>query len=421
MRVVVVGLGYIGLPLAVAIARAGVDAVGFDTDAARIGSIAAGRAATPGVDAAEVAALAKRGDLELGSEEKLLEGADVVVLAVPTPVFPDGAPDRTHLDAAVASVLRFARKGMLVVLESTSPPGTTREIAARFETAGFAVGTDLFVAHAPERIDPGNARFTLETTPRIVGGVTPACTERAVAFYIQFVPAVRAVTDADTAEVVKLFENTFRAVNIGLVNELARAGSGLGVDVNEVLDAAATKPFGFLKFTPGPGLGGPCIPAAARALAWKMKSVGADTSFEALAEHANRAMPAYVTRLVEEALGAAGKSIAGARILLCGMAYKPGVADVRGTPTLPIFDALTARESHVFYMDSFVPVVRHGGRTLESLRPDTSFAGFDAVVIVTAHPDLDVARLVGEAAIVVDTRNATAGHLSAASAAVVRL
>lgn len=420
-RVVVIGLGYIGLPLLVAVARAGFTAVGFDTDEARIASLLEGRSATPGVDAAEVVALAKGSSLTLEASARALEGADVVVLAVPTPVFDDGAPDRTFLDAAVASVLATARAGMLVILESTSPPGTTRDIAARFEAAGLVVGADVFVAHAPERIDPGNVRFSLETTPRIVGGVTPACTRHAVAFYKHFVPAVRPVRDAETAEVTKLFENTFRAVNVGLVNELARAGRALGVDMHEVLDAAATKPFGFMKFVPGPGLGGPCIPAAARTLAWKMKAVGVETRFEALAADANRAMPGFVVELVEEALAAANVDLAGARLLLCGMAYKPGVADVRGSPTLPLLDLLTARGAAVAYMDSFAPLVRHDGRTLESLRADTSFAGFDAVVVVTAQPDLDLARLVSEARLVVDPRNATGPHLSGASATVVRL
>ncbi|MEO8799383.1 MAG: nucleotide sugar dehydrogenase, partial [Polyangiaceae bacterium] len=260
-RIVVVGLGYIGLPLVVAVARAGFTAVGFDTDETRVAALLAGRGATPGVDAAEVEALGKNGRLVLDSSAGVLDGADVVVLAVPTPVFDDGAPDRAFLDAAVASVLAYARADMLVILESTSPPGTTRGIAARFEAAGFELGADVFVAHAPERIDPGNVQFSLDTTPRIIGGVTPACTRHAVAFYKHFVPTVCAVRDADTAEVTKLFENTFRAVNVGLVNELARAGRALDVDVHEVLDAAATKPFGFMKFVPGPGLGGPCIPA----------------------------------------------------------------------------------------------------------------------------------------------------------------
>jgi len=420
-RVVVVGLGYIGLPLLAELARAGFDAAGFDTDRARIAGIVAGRSLVEGVDASNLAELAKLRKIKLDSDPKIFAGADVVVIAVPTPFTESGSPNTAHLDAAVSDVLGHAHPGMLVVLESTSYPGTTREIAARISAAGFSVGENIFVAHSPERIDPGNASYGLKNTARVVGGITPECTRMTLAFYKQFVDEVLAVSSADTAEVVKLFENIYRAVNIGLVNEIAVASKTLGVDIWEVVEAAASKPFGFMKFLPGPGVGGPCVPAAPRAMSWKMGQFGDSPRFMNLAIDANRQMPAHVAGLLVEALAEDGVAPAGARVLVAGVAYKPDVADLRGSPALELFDLFLERKMDVFYIDSHVASFRHAGRNFESIAKNAAMSGYDAVVLVTAHTDFDVQRLVREAKLVIDTRNATGPYLATATARLVRL
>lgn len=423
--VCVVGLGYIGLPLLLDLARAGFHTRGFDIDRNRIASITSGKKIIEGVDAENLSELVKTRKIKLDFAADILSEADVVVLCVPTPFIQtageSGEPDMHFLWSAVADVIAHAHEGMLVVLESTSYPGTTREIAARFSEAGFSVGENMFVAFSPERIDPGSRNFQLANTARVVGGITPACTKLSHVFYKQIVEHVRPVTDADTAEVVKLLENTFRAVNIGLVNELAIASKKLGVDIWEVVDAAATKPFGFMKFSPGPGVGGPCVPVAPRAMAWKMSLFGDHASFLDLATTANQKMPLHVARLVEDALAEEKIEMADAKILIAGVAYKPNVADLRGSSALELIDIFASKKSHVFYIDSHVASFRHDGRTFESIGAAASFADFDAVVLVTAHSDLDVARLVAEAKLVIDTRNATFPHLAAASARVVRL
>ncbi|MEO7110365.1 MAG: nucleotide sugar dehydrogenase [Polyangiaceae bacterium] len=423
--VVVVGLGYIGLPLLVDLERAGFRARGFDVDHARIASITSGKKIIEGVDAEKLSELVKHRKIKLDHDPRVLSGADIVVLCVPTPFVQSsgesGEPDMHFLWSAVTDVIAHAHSGMLVVLESTSYPGTTREIAARFSEAGFSVGETMFVACSPERIDPGNRDFRIANTTRVVGGITPACTKMVHVFYKQIVAQVKVVTDADTAEVVKLLENTFRAVNVGLVNELAVACKKMGVDIWEVVDAASTKPFGFMKFSPGPGVGGPCVPVAPRAMAWKMGQFGDSPHFLGLATTANQKMPAHVARLVEDALADEKIALEGAHILIAGVAYKPDVADLRGSPALELVDIFTSRKSRVSYIDSHVPSFRHANRTFESINVSTNLADFDAVVLVTAHTDLDVARLVREATLVIDTRNATCPFLGHAKARVVRL
>ncbi len=419
--VVVVGLGYIGLPLLVDLERAGFRARGLDIDVARVANISSGKKIIEGVDADKLGELIKARKIKVDSDPRTLSDADVIVLCVPTPFTPSGAPDMHFLWSAVTDVVANARAGMLVVLESTSYPGTTREIAARFSEAGFSVGEDMFISCSPERIDPGSREFQLGNITRVVGGITPTCTRMSHVFYKQIVDVVKTVTDADTAEVVKLLENTFRAVNVGLVNEFAVACEKLDVDIWEVIDAAATKPFGFMKFSPGPGLGGPCVPVAPRAMSWKMSQFGDPPAFLDLATTANQKMPAHVARLVEDALADEKIEMVGAKILIAGVAYKPDVADLRGSPALELVDIFDAKKSHVSYIDSRVPSFRRANRTFESLKADATFSGYDAVVLVTVHSELDVARMVREAKLVVDTRNATAPHLAAASARVVRL
>lgn len=420
-RTVVVGVGYVGLPLLVELARAGFPAFGYDIDAKRIAAIQNGMAFAQGADSSEVTDLVKTGKIKLDSRSSLLSDADVVIICVPTPLADDGAPDMQSVDAAVDDLVGHAHAGMLVVLESSSYPGTTREIAAKLSASGFSIGEEMFVACSPERIDPGNSKFGFRNTPRVVGGVSPSGTRMAVRLYETLVDQVTAVSDSNAAEVVKLYENTFRAVNIGLVNELAVAARKLGVDIWEVIDAADTKPFGFMKFSPGPGVGGPCVPVAARTLSWKMSQFGVVPDFLELATRANERMPHHVAFLLEEALAKRDSPLLGARVLLLGMAYKPGIGDLRGSPALTILDLLEAKQIHVSYMDPRVPSLTYKKRFLVSLPVDTSFADFDAVVVVTPQPEIDMRRVVTEARFVLDTRNATAPHLAAATATVVRL
>ena len=420
-RCVVIGVGYVGLPLLVELARAGFPAFGYEVDAKRVAAIENGTAPVHGASSSDVADLVKAGKIKLDSRSSVLSDADVVVISVPTPLGEDGAPDMQAVDAAVDDLVGHAHAGMLVILESTSYPGTTREIASKLSAAGFSIGEEMFVACSPERIDPGNASFGLRNTPRVVGGVSPSGTRMAIRLYETLVDHVTPVSDSNAAEVVKLLENTFRAVNIGLVNELAVASRKLGVDIWEVIDAAATKPFGFMKFSPGPGVGGPCVPVAARTLSWKMSQFGVVPDFLELATRANERMPHHVALLLEEALAKRDAPRFGAKVLLLGMAYKPGIGDLRGSPGLALLELLEAKQFHVSYMDPFVPALTHRKRFLVSLPLEASLADFDAVIVLTPHAEIDLKRVVTEARFVLDTRNATAPYLASATATVVRL
>lgn len=420
-RCVVIGVGYVGLPLLVELARAGFPAFGYEVDAKRIAAIENGTTSVHGASPSDVADLVKAGKIVLDSRSSVLSDADVVLISVPTPLREDGTPDMQAVDAAVDDLVGHAHAGMLVVLESTSYPGTTREMASKLSAAGFSIGEEMFVACSPERIDPGNTAFGLRNTPRVVGGVSPSGTRMAIRLYETIVDNVTPVSDSNAAEVVKLLENTFRAVNIGLVNELAVASRKLGVDIWEVIDAAATKPFGFMKFSPGPGVGGPCVPVAARTLSWKMSQFGVVPDFLELATRANERMPAHVALLLEEALAKRDAPRLGAKVLLLGMAYKTGIGDLRGSPGLALLELLEAKQLHVSYMDPYVPALTYKKRFLVSLPLEASLAEFDAVVVLTPHPEIDMKRVVTEARFVLDTRNATAPHLASATATVVRL
>jgi UDP-N-acetyl-D-glucosamine dehydrogenase len=421
-RVTVVGQGYVGLPLAVALARVGFRVTGLDSDPDRVAALDAGRSCTPDVDSDLVAALVRDGRYEATGDPAVMGESDVVIICVPTPLRKSKDPDISFVVAAAEQAARRFRPGQLVVLESTTYPGTTEELLLpMFEARGARPGVDLFLAFSPERIDPGNRRFTLAEIPKIVGGVTAACRQAATLLYRQIVTTVVEVSSPKVAELAKLYENVFRNVNIGLANELALMSRRLGVDSREVITAAGTKPFGFLPFYPGPGIGGHCIGVDPFYLAWKTRLNGYEARFIRLADEINGAMPAYVVELVTEALNQRRRCLNGAGILVLGVAYKRGVADVRESPAIEILGMLRDRGAAVSYADPHVPSLALAGETLKAVAAtDEAVAEADCTLILTDHPELDYRRIVETAALVVDTRGATWG-LEAPAGRVVRL
>ena len=406
-----IGLGYVGLPLAVAFAESGATVVGVDLDAQRVAAVRAGRSFVEDVPSETVGRLVTGGRLRATEDVAALKDADAIVVCVPTPLGKSKEPDISFIVSAADAIARIIRRGQLVVLESTTYPGTTREILLpRLEAGGLKAGEDFFLAFSPERIDPGNRRFTLRDIPKVVGGLTPACRELAAALYGRVAPEVVPVSGPETAEMVKLFENTFRSVNIALVNEFAIMCRRLGISVWEVVTAAATKPFGFMPFYPGPGLGGHCLPSDPHYLTWKVRLEGYEPRFITFADEINRRMPEYVVQLVAEALNDRGRAVRGSDILVLGVAYKANVADTRDSPALEIIASLVAKGAKVAYHDPFVPVLTVERLTLASV--DWSRAGLgerDVVLVLTAHAAYDWAAIVRTARLVVDTRNATGG------------
>lgn len=411
VRVGVIGLGYVGLPLAVAFARAGVSAVGFDVDAERTGAILRGESYIADVAAADVRVAVDAGALSATTDFSVLAGVDTINICVPTPLRKTRDPDLSYVIAAVEQVAAHLSAGQLVVLESTTYPGTIDEVVRpRLEAGGLRAGTDFFLAFSPERVDPGSAEWTTRNIPKVVGGVDARSTAAAAALYRLIVDTVVPVSSPRVAEMVKLLENTFRAVNIGLVNELALMCRDLGVDVWEVIDAAKTKPFGFMPFYPGPGLGGHCIPIDPFYLSWKARQSGFESRFIELAGHINAAMPRYVVERVVEALNSRSRAIRGSRVHLFGMAYKRNVSDVRESPAIDVAELLLQRGAIVTYSDPFVPSVRVGSVSLEAVAAEQALAdGIDCMVITTDHLGVDYRAIAGRAPLVVDTRNALAG------------
>ena len=405
----VVGLGYVGLPLAVAFAKAGVSVIGVDADGARIERIGRGQSPVEDVPSDELAPLVRTGRLRVTHETAALAAADAIIICVPTPLGKSKEPDISHIVAAADEVAKILRPGQLVVLESTTYPGTTEEeLLPRFAAGGFAAGEQFFLAFSPERIDPGNRTWRLDSIPKIVGGVTPACRELACALYGLVVGRVVPVTSPQAAELVKLFENIFRSVNIALVNELAIMCRRLGLSVWEIIDAAATKPFGFMPFYPGPGIGGHCLPSDPYYLAWRARMKGYEARFIAFADEINGGMPAYTVQLAADALNDHGKPIRSSRILVLGVAYKPGVGDVRDSPAIEIIDALLARGAHVDYADPHVPGLGVADRRLDAVDwAAVELPSYDLVAVLTAHREFEAARLVREARLVLDMRNLT--------------
>ena len=411
LTVGVVGLGYVGLPLLVEIARSGLQAVGFDINAATVDAINDGISHIDDVTQEELAEALAAGRLEATTDMARLAECDAISISVPTPLSKTQDPDVSFVIAASEAVAAALRPGQLVVLESTTYPGTTREVLLpALERNGFKVGEDFFLCFSPERVDPGNEVWKTKNTPKVIGGVTPACTEAGLAVYERFIDTMIAVSSTEAAEMVKILENTFRAVNIALVNEVALIADRLGVDVWEVVEAAATKPFGFMKFTPGPGLGGHCIPVDPHYLAWKMRTLNYRTRFIELASEINAEMPEFVTGKVRAALNAGKKAVNGSRILVLGVAYKRDVNDVRESPALDIIRLLAADGAEVDYHDPFVAQLREEGTRMSSVElTDEALSRADAVVIVTDHTGVDYKLVLEHAAVVVDARHVTKG------------
>jgi UDP-N-acetyl-D-glucosamine dehydrogenase len=421
-KVGVVGLGYVGLPLAVAMAQAGYEVIGVDLDPEKVETVNRGESYVPDVPAETLAPLVREGRLRAAGASSALADADGVSVSVPTPLRKTGDPDLSFIVAAVQGLKATLHREMVIVLESTTYPGTTRELVLpEVEASGLEVGKDIFLAFSPERVDPGRDDWTTTNTPKVVGGITAACTEVAAAFYGQAIQKVVKVSSAEVAEMTKLLENTFRAVNIGLVNEMALMCERLGIDVWEVVDAATTKPFGFMRFTPGPGLGGHCIPIDPLYLSWKLKSLKYNARFIELASEINTQMPRYVVQRVQDALNGAGKAMRGAKILVVGVAYKPEVTDLRESPALDVLGLLEEKGASVEYFDPYVPSVEHEGLNLRSAPHLLEAARrCDCAVIVTHHRAIDYAALAEAAPLIFDTRNAM-GSAGIRSPKVVRL
>jgi UDP-N-acetyl-D-glucosamine dehydrogenase len=407
-RIGIIGLGYVGLPLAVEFALAGFHVTGFDVDDSKVGAINAGRSYIPDVPQHDLEKVVKSGHLRATTDMGALAGTDVVDICVPTPLRKTKDPDLSYVVQALEAAAATLHAGQLVVLESTTYPGTTDEVALpMLEARGFAADRDFFLAFSPERVDPGNQTYTTKNIPKIVGGCGPASTQLAAALYSQVVSTVIPVSSTRVAEMVKLLENTFRAVNIGLVNEIAQMCHKLDIDVWEVIEAAKTKPFGFMPFYPGPGLGGHCIPIDPYYLSWKARQSGFECRFIELAGHVNASMPDYVVERVADALNSSRKAINGSRIHVYGVAYKRDVGDMRESPALDIIELIARRGGVISYSDPYVPAMKHGGAELVAVpEAEALRRGADCVVICTDHSSFDWKALVDSGVPVVDTRNA---------------
>ena len=403
----IIGLGYVGLPLGVEAGKGGIRVLGFDVNEAVVASINAGHSHILDVESEDVAALREARLFEATTDMSRLGECDVVSICVPTPLSKTRDPDVSYILAASEAVAAGLRAGQLIILESTTYPGTTREVLLpALEATGLRVGEDFHLCFSPERVDPGNETWTTKNTPKVVGGITAACTAAGASFYERFLDTLVPVSSTEAAELTKILENTFRAVNIGLVNETALISDRLGVDIWEVIDAAATKPFGFMKFTPGPGLGGHCIPVDPHYLSWKMRTLNYKTRFIELASEINAEMPIFVADQVRDALNKNRKSVNGSSVLVLGVAYKRDIEDVRESPALDVIGLLRADGAEVSYHDPFVPAVEEDGHRLESVAlTDAALSGADAVVILTDHTDFDYRRVVDQSRVLIDARH----------------
>src|SRR6266446_982977 len=427
----VIGLGYVGLPLAVEFARAGLKVIGFDLDQSRVDEINNGRSYIPDVPTEMVGALVERGNLSAATDFSHLAETDAVIICVPTPLRKTKEPDISYILAAAEQVKAHLHSPQLVVLESTTYPGTTDEVVLpMLKETGLELDKDFYLAFSPERVDPGNKQFQTHNIPKVVGGVSARSTDIAAALYQTIVNEVHKVSSARVAETTKLLENTYRSVNIALVNEMAQLCYHLGIDSWEVIEAAATKPFGFMAFYPGPGIGGHCIPLDPHYLSWKARQHGFDSRFIGLAEEVNSRMPEHVVQLIADGLNDESKSMKGSRILLLGVAYKKDIDDVRESPALSIIDRLRAKGADVRYHDPFVKQVRFddahtegGGDPIDSVAlTDDELQSADCVVIVTNHSATDYSRVCQLSSLIVDTRNALNGDLRRGSSArIIRL
>ena len=413
-RVGVLGLGYVGLPLAVEFAKAGFDVVGIDVQQSKVDQFNSGQSYIKDVPASTFGPLIKSGKLRATTDFSVIRTLDTIDICVPTPLRKTKDPDMSFVIAATEAIAQHIHPGLLVMLESTTYPGTTDELLLpKLSASGLQVGKDFFLCFSPERVDPGNPNFQTANIPKVVGGITAACTETGALFYQQALQVVVPVSSTRVAEMVKLLENTFRMINIGLVNELAVMSSRMNIDVWEVIDAAATKPFGFMPFYPGPGLGGHCIPIDPFYLSWKSKEAGIEARFIELAGHINGRMPEFVVEKIQNALNEATKSVRGSKVHILGVAYKRDIDDVRESPALDIMMLLDRLGAHVSYSDPYVESVRLSDHVLHSQDMLPSVGAADCVVIVTDHTGLDYASVIESSRVIVDTRNALKGFRSA--------
>ena len=413
-RIGIIGLGYVGLPLAVEFARAGFHVVGYDVDASKTSTLNGGVSYIPDVPTEHVAEIVKAGTFRATTDASELATVDVIDICVPTPLRKTKDPDMSYVVQAVDATAKVLKKGQLVILESTTYPGTTDEVVQpALEAGGLVAGEDFYLAFSPERVDPGNPQFQTKNIPKVVGGMNEASTRAAAALYGSVITTIVPVTSTRVAEMVKLLENTFRAVNIGLVNELALMCARMGINVWEVIDAAKTKPFGFMPFYPGPGLGGHCIPIDPFYLSWKAKQSGFEARFIELAGQVNGSMPEYVVSRVADALNSARKSINGAYVHVLGVAYKRDIDDMRESPALDVIELLKRKGAKVSYTDPYVPVLHHGPVNMSSISiEDALKAGADCAVIITDHATFDYAAIAAKFPLIVDSRNALKGLTS---------
>jgi len=409
MKCGVIGLGYVGLPLAVEIANAGFEVIGIDVDKDKVDKVNRGRSYIEDVSHSALARVVKRGRLRATTDFDVLAELDAISICVPTPLRKTKDPDISFILDAVSEISKRLRKGQIIILESTTYPGTTDEmLLPELSQSGLTVGKDFYLPFSPERVDPGNKVYRTKDTPKIIGGITPQCTRKAAAYYKKIFDKVVPVSSTKCAEMVKLLENTFRSVNIGLVNEVALMCDRLGLDVWEVIDAAATKPFGFMAFYPGPGLGGHCIPIDPHYLSWKLKTLNYYAKFIELAGDINANMPGYVVNKIISALNRVGKPLKNARIIIVGTAYKKNVGDLRESPALDVIELLHREGAHIEYNDPYVSEIREAGLELRS-RPLTAklLKTADCVVIITNHGSYDYEFICRHTRLIVDTRNAT--------------
>jgi UDP-N-acetyl-D-glucosamine dehydrogenase len=411
MKIGIVGMGYVGLPLAVAFAEAGCDVKGVEIDAGRAAELQAGRSHIEDIPSARLAAVLDR--CEFTTRYVELHEVDAILICVPTPLTRNREPDLGPLLGASRSLAGVIRRGQVVILESTTFPGTTREhLVPLLEESGLRAGADFALAFSPERVDPGRTDFTLRTTPKVLGGLTPACTEAAAAVYDHICDELVRVSTPEAAELSKLLENIFRSVNIALVNEMAMLADRMGIDIWEVVDAASTKPYGFMRFEPGPGMGGHCLPVDPFYLTWKAREYDLATEFIELAGKVNQQMPYFCLEKAERALNDAGKPVRGARILVLGVSYKAGVGDIRESPALKIIRLLHERGADLSYHDPHVPELPDLG--LRSVELPAGADGVDLAIIVTAHPSVDHRAVTELAQLTLDLRGVTRGLGAAA-------
>jgi len=421
-HVSVIGQGYVGLPLAVEFAKVGFHVSGIDLDEGKVAALNRGESYIPDVDSDSVRRLLAEGRYHATSNMEVLAESDAIIICVPTPLRKTKDPDISFVYSSATEVKKRLHPGQVIILESTTYPGTTKELLLpMFEDMGLTVGKDFFLAFSPERIDPGNQQFQVRDIPKVVGGVTPECSSMAALLYNQVVTKVTEVSSPTVAELAKLYENTFRSVNIAMANEFAMMCRYLDVNVWEVIEAAATKPFGFMPFFPGPGIGGHCIPIDPIYLSWKLRLSGYEARFIALADEVNRSMPRYVIELLMDSLNSRGKCLKGSRILILGVAYKRGVSDMRESPALDVINELQRKGADVRYADPFVPSLEHEGLATPRVDPTADvLRTADAVIVVTDHKEFDYPMIVKTADLVIDARNATRG-IEAPSDRLVRL